>query len=176
MLFKQRFFCRFFYIFITFTDLVSGSQLLIEFQELCRILKLNPQVKKTKFLEKHKPKGTNVHHCTLCSASFDKASKLVFHQEQCNQSAKMRIIPPESPPSLKESTAEASTKNKDFLLEDDFHHESTTAATEEKFLGGTGFQMPDNFDLPDEIIQGQLPTARCTSTPIRYAKVRLTCF
>lgn len=37
-------------------------------------------------------------------------------------------------------------------------------------LDGSGFQMPDNFDLPDEIIQEQLPAARYTSTPIHYAK------
>ena len=42
---------------------------------------------------------------------------------------------------------------------------------EDKCLGGegSGFRMPDNFDLPDEIIQGQFPAARFTSTPIRYA-------
>ena len=60
-------------------------------------------------------------------------------------------------------------------MEDDFHHEPTTTTTtttnEEQYLGGTSFQMPDNFDLPDEIIQEQLPKARYTSTPIRYAKV-----
>ena len=35
--------------------------------------------------------------------------------------------------------------------------------------GTTPFKMPDNFDLPDEIIQEQLPSARSftTSTPIR---------
>merc|ERR1712228_304561 len=33
----------------------------------------------------------------------------------------------------------------------------------------SGFRMPDNFDLPDEIIQEQLPTAKYTSTPIRYS-------
>ena len=54
------------------------------------------------------------------------------------------------------------------MVEDDFHQESGPA-TEENYLGGSGFQMPDNFDLPDEIIHGQRP--KCTSTPIRYAKV-----
>ncbi len=34
-----------------FPDLISASQLLVEFQELCRILKLNPQVRKTKYVE-----------------------------------------------------------------------------------------------------------------------------
>ena len=52
---------------------------------------------------------------------------------------------------------------RDMLVDDD-------SQQEEKFLSGTGLQMPDNFDLPDEIIQEQLLTARCTSTPIRYAK------
>ena len=33
------------------SDLISASELLVEFQELCRILKLNPQVKKTKYVE-----------------------------------------------------------------------------------------------------------------------------
>ena len=51
----------------------------------------------------------------------------------------------------------------DMVLQEDLNQD-------EKYLGGTGFQMPDNFDLPDEIIQGQLPMARYTSTPIRYAK------
>ena len=45
--------------FLVFLDLVSGSRLLIEFQELCRILKLNPQVKKTKFLEKPMANGNS---------------------------------------------------------------------------------------------------------------------
>jgi len=39
---------------------VSGSRLLIEFQELCCILNLNPQVKKKKFLEKPKANGNLV--------------------------------------------------------------------------------------------------------------------
>ena len=78
-------------------------------------------------------------------------------------------VPYESP-SHKESAVEAPAKNKDFIVEDDFHQESTTI-TEEQYLGGSSFQMPDNFDLPDEIIQEQLPKARYTSTPIRYAKV-----
>jgi len=148
-------------------DLVSGSRLLIEFQELCRILKLNPQVKKTKFLEKPKANENKGYNCSLCIASFDKASKLIFHQEQCNKSFKMPV--PYESPSHKESAVEAPAKNKDFIVEDDFHQESTTI-TEEQYLGGSSFQMPDNFDLPDEIIQEQLPKARYTSTPIRYAK------
>ena len=64
-------------------------------------------------------------------------------------------------------------------MEDDFHHEPTTTTSttnEEQYLGGTSFQMPDNFDLPDEIIQEQLPKARYTSTPIRYAKVDVFSF
>jgi len=148
-------------------DLVSGSRLLIEFQELCCILNLNPQVKKTKFLEKPKANENKGYNCTNCIASFDKASKLVFHQEQCN-----KIPLPCESPNHKESAAEVSTKNQDFVVEDDFHHEPTTTTTtnEEQYLGGTSFQMPDNFDLPDEIIQEQLPKARYTSTPIRYAK------
>ena len=105
------------------------------------------------------------YNCTNCIASFDKASKLVFHQEQCN-----KIPLPCESPNHKESAAEVSTKNQDFVVEDDFHHEPTTT-NEEQYLGGTSFQMPDNFDLPDEIIQEQLPKARYTSTPIRYAKV-----
>ena len=109
------------------------------------------------------------YNCTNCIASFDKASKLVFHQEQCN-----KIPLPCESPNHKESAAEVSTKNQDFVVEDDFHHEPTTTTSttnEEQYLGGTSFQMPDNFDLPDEIIQEQLPKARYTSTPIRYAKV-----
>ena len=106
------------------------------------------------------------YNCTNCIASFDKASKLVFHQEQCN-----KIPLPCESPNHKESAAEVSTKNQDFVVEDDFHHEPTTTTNEEQYLGGTSFQMPDNFDLPDEIIQEQLPKARYTSTPIRYAKV-----
>ena len=109
------------------------------------------------------------YNCTNCIASFDKASKLVFHQEQCD-----KIPLPCESPNHKESATEVSTKNQDFVVEDDFHHEPTTTTTttnEEQYLGGTSFQMPDNFDLPDEIIQEQLPKARYTSTPIRYAKV-----
>ena len=34
-----------------FPDLISASDLLVEFQELCKILKLNPQVRKTKYVE-----------------------------------------------------------------------------------------------------------------------------
>ena len=62
--------------------------------------------------------------------------------------------------------------NCQLIIQDDFHNESLnnseTKEDQSVFFGGTGFKMPDNFDLPDEIIQEQLPTGR-TSTPIRYA-------
>ena len=37
--------------FSYFLDLISASELLVEFQELCKILKLNPQVRKTKYVD-----------------------------------------------------------------------------------------------------------------------------
>ena len=37
--------------FFHFLDLISASEMLVEFQELCKILKLNPQVRKTKYVE-----------------------------------------------------------------------------------------------------------------------------
>ena len=66
------------------------------------------------------------------------------------------------------------------FLRDDFLDESVPATAEPSSSknnanqnvfedGTTPFKMPDNFDLPDEIIQEQLPSARSftTSTPIR---------
>ena len=52
----------------------------------------------------------------------------------------------------------------DDLVDND---ENVNMKTECGFI--SGFQMPDNFDLPDEIIQEQLPAAKYTSTPIRYS-------
>ena len=59
----------------------------------------------------------------------------------------------------------------DFVAEEEEsdNEDAKVKEPEDTFLGGSGFQMPDNFDLPDEIIQEQLPAARFTSTPIRYA-------
>ena len=64
----------------------------------------------------------------------------------------------------------------DELMQDTIHDQNTVADVDKNekssFAAGcssTGFQMPANFDLPDEIIQEQLPAAKYTSTPIRYA-------
>ena len=46
---------------ISLPDLISASELLVEFQELCRILKLNPQVKKTKYVEGSVVSGKYIH-------------------------------------------------------------------------------------------------------------------
>ena len=49
---KNTFFSFFPFLKKSVSDLITASSLLVEFQELCRILKLNPQVRKTKFIDK----------------------------------------------------------------------------------------------------------------------------
>ena len=95
--------------------------------------------------------------CSKCQSGFDKVSKLIFHRQNCDDDGGVNI------------TDEISMVHPEVsaIVQDDFVKDDG-----DKCLvgGGEGFKMPDNFDLPDEIIQEQLPAARFTSTPIRYAK------
>lgn len=172
-----------------FSDLVSASQLLVEFQELCRILKLNPQVRKTKYAEQQaaapiitgnssfhenwisfekcilRLSETRKHNCNGCSASFDKHSKLIFHLQHCENTE----AAPEVNDSQNEKPNNAEVEKLPENVPDEIVSDEIVKNELDPCLGGSGFQMPDNFDLPDEIIQEQLPAARFTSTPIRYA-------
>jgi hypothetical protein len=63
----------------------------------------------------------------------------------------------------------------DFVKDNEVHEKSNDVVVNDKnekdifgASSSSGFQMPANFDLPDEIIQEQLPAAKFTSTPIRY--------
>lgn len=163
-----------------FSDLISASQLLVEFQELCKILKLNPQVRKIKSKDDSSSSAATAssstsssksnsshsqrkHNCPKCQSAFDKTSKLIFHREQCTSR------PSTSTNEMKvESSAKASNIDLFNKESEDTSVESTSNDIDEN-LDASGFQMPDNFDLPDEIIQEQLPAARYTSTPIQYA-------
>ena len=124
--------------------------------------------------------------CTACNVTFDKKSKLSFHKPCCSENVNTQnVVPVDNVETDPNSTKEhflpvevvpkepLPVSNGQLIIQDDFHNESLNTSTETMedqsvFFGGTGFKMPDNFDLPDEIIQEQLPTGR-TSTPIRYA-------
>ena len=68
----------------------------------------------------------------------------------------------------------------DFVRNNDIHVKSNDATVNSQadIFGAScssSFRMPDNFDLPDEIIQEQLPAAKFyTSTPIRYGGTGIT--
>ena len=121
--------------------------------------------------------------CLECNSTFNKPSKLAFHKTCCPKT----LLVPNANPSIQSSSEQKSSapqsqqnqeisKNKKSSIVV-INHESPPASTSEfngkddpnLSGGGIGFKMPDNFDLPDEIIQEQLPAARWTSTPIRYA-------
>ena len=126
--------------------------------------------------------------CKGCNVTFDKKSKLSFHKPCCSENVNIQNanaienVETDDPNSTKdvflpeEAVREEPlpVSNCQLIIQDDFHNESLNTSNSETkedqsvFFGGTGFKMPDNFDLPDEIIQEQLPTGR-TSTPIRYA-------
>jgi len=176
-------------------DLISASELLVEFQELCRVLKLNPQVRKTKYVEGTVVTGSGKYSCVDCGATFDKAPKLIFHQQHCWKTPPSDGKMPVSSTYISEGNV---TEKRDFsvhkqnnfqppksvieeatvqdgLVNDNEVRQNSTDVVNEKnhteifgASNSTGFRMPDNFDLPDEIIQEQLPAAKYTSTPIRY--------
>ena len=127
--------------------------------------------------------GTETYPCLECNSTFNKSSKLAFHKTCCPKT----LLVPNANPSIQSSSEKKSSapqslqdqeisKNKKSSIVV-INHESPPASTSEfngkddpnLSGGGIGFKMPDNFDLPDEIIQEQLPAARWTSTPIRYA-------
>ena len=127
--------------------------------------------------------GTETYPCLECNRNFKKSSKLAFHKTCCPKT----LLVPNANPSIQSSSEKKSSapqslqdqeisKNKKSSIVV-INHESPPASTSEfngkddpnLSGGGIGFKMPDNFDLPDEIIQEQLPAARWTSTPIRYA-------
>jgi hypothetical protein len=132
--------------------------------------------------------------CSSCKATFDKPAKMVFHRQFCrnlihdlfhtngedsdendSQRQKPASIPP-PPATASEVVIEAAGPSNNNLVvpssssscESQEDEEVKEPSNNNKSVGG-GFQMPDNFDLPDEIIQEKLP-ARYTSTPIRYAE------
>jgi len=178
-------------------DLISASDLLVEFQELCRVLKLNPQVRKTKYVEGAVISGSDKFSCDGCQAPFDKASKLIFHQNHCskappseikvlsiNEVVKTNLVstnekktcPQPEPVINRAEMVQDDFLQEDELMQDTIHDQNTVGDVDKNekysFAAGcssSGFQMPANFDLPDEIIQEQLPAAKYTSTPIRYA-------
>jgi len=178
-------------------DLISASDLLVEFQELCKILKLNPQVRKTKYVEGAVISGSDKFSCDGCQAPFDKASKLIFHQNHCskappseikvlstNEVVKTNLVstnekktcPQPEPVINRAEMVQDDFVQEDELMQDTINDQNTVGDVDknEKYSfaaesSSTGFQMPANFDLPDEIIQEQLPAAKYTSTPIRYA-------
>jgi len=178
-------------------DLISASDLLVEFQELCKILKLNPQVRKTKYVEGAVISGSDKFSCDGCQAPFDKASKLIFHQNHCSKAPPSEIKVLSTNEVVKTNLVSTNEKktcpqpepviNRAEMVQDDFVQEDELmqdTINDQNAVGdvdknekysfaaessSTGFQMPANFDLPDEIIQEQLPAAKYTSTPIRYA-------
>jgi len=178
-------------------DLISASDMLVEFQELCKVLKLNPQVRKTKYVEGAVISGSDKFSCDGCQAPFDKASKLIFHQNHCskappseikvlstNEVVKTNLVstnekktcPQPEPVINRAEMVQDDFVQEDELMQDTINDQNTVGDVDknEKYSfaaesSSTGFQMPANFDLPDEIIQEQLPAAKYTSTPIRYA-------
>merc|ERR1711971_757227 len=178
-------------------DLISASDLLVEFQELCKVLKLNPQVRKTKYVEGAVISGSDKFSCDGCQAPFDKASKLIFHQNHCSKAPPSEIKVLSTNEVVKTNLVSTNEKktcpqpepviNRAEMVQDDFVQEDELmldTINDQNTVGdvdknekysfaaessSTGFQMPANFDLPDEIIQEQLPAAKYTSTPIRYA-------
>merc|ERR1711962_1588012 len=175
-------------------DLISASELLVEFQELCKVLKLNPQVRKTKYVDGTVVPGFGKFSCVDCPATFDKAPKLIFHQQHCGKIPLSNVKAPVSSTDSKESSVaeksdfttikqgtfqpkpviEKAIVQDDFVRNNDIHEKSNDATVNSQadIFGAScssSFRMPDNFDLPDEIIQEQLPAAKFyTSTPIRY--------
>merc|ERR1711962_1992477 len=175
-------------------DLISASELLVEFQELCKVLKLNPQVRKTKYVDGTVVPGFGKFSCVDCPATFDKAPKLIFHQQHCGKIPPSNVKAPVSSTDSKESNVaeksdfttikqgtfqpkpviEKAIVQDDFVRNNDIHEKSNDATVKSQadIFGAScssSFRMPDNFDLPDEIIQEQLPASKFyTSTPIRY--------
>jgi len=177
-------------------DLISASEMLVEFQELCKILKLNPQVRKTKYVEGTVVSGSGKYSCVDCQATFDKAPKLIFHHQHCGKppiidvkvavsstdNNEGNVTEKNDSSAIKQNTLQPKPVIEEAIVQDDFvkdnevHEESNDVVvndtTEKDIFGASsssGFQMPANFDLPDEIIQEQLPAAKfITSTPIRY--------
>ena len=119
---------------------------------------------------------------------------MIFHQQHCGKIPPSNVKAPVSSTDSKESNVaeksdfttikqgtfqpkpviEKAIVQDDFVRNNDIHVKSNDATVNSQadIFGAScssSFRMPDNFDLPDEIIQEQLPAAKFyTSTPIRY--------
>ena len=125
--------------------------------------------------------------CVDCPATFDKAPKLIFHQQHCGKTPPSNVkVPVSSADNIEKSdftvikqgtfqpkpVIEKAIVQDTFVKNNDVHEKSNDVVNNKSDIFGascsSAFRMPDNFDLPDEIIQEQLPAAMYTSTPIRY--------
>ena len=133
--------------------------------------------------------GSDKFSCDGCQAPFDKASKLIFHQNHCGKAPpseikmlstnevvktnlvstneKKTIPQPEPVINRAEMVQDDFVQEEDELMQDTINDQNTVGDVDKNekysFAAGsssTGFQMPANFDLPDEIIQEQLPAAK----------------
>ena len=132
--------------------------------------------------------GSDKFSCEGCQAPFDKASKLIFHQNHCskappseikvlstNEVVKTNLVstnekktcPQPEPVINRAEMVQDDFVQEDELMQDTINDQNTVGDVDknEKYSfaaesSSTGFQMPANFDLPDEIIQEQLPAAK----------------
>ncbi len=169
-------------------ELQSGSSVLVEFQELCKILKVNPKVIKNRNEDGYEQPGRSSSYnwkCGACGRILSSRTKYIFHRQQCRKVQSKPSLSDES--GFRSGASSSSTKKsaaESYALTQKIQKipaggegpsgsssKSSSKAVvkkssaSDKFEEAGGFRMPDNYDLPDYVIQEKFAKGE-SSTPL----------